>query len=166
MTSTLRLSESEERERGVRESGPTWSAALLAERIFDSARCFSLPSKKIQLRASGTASFLNPTRPDERYFDILFICTQIPFIYFISSLERVMPSINMKLEMLTLIACEVDTEVFTSDKMQVWFHNIACFPLLHSCWFCVCCLLSALLPAAYSSCFMRLVRSSAADFSQ
>ncbi|KTF78452.1 hypothetical protein cypCar_00010700 [Cyprinus carpio] len=30
-----------------------------------------------------------------------------------------MPSINMKLEMLTLIACDVDTEVFTSDKMQV-----------------------------------------------
>jgi len=25
----------------------------------------------------------------------------------------------MKLEMLTLIACDVDTEVFTSDKMQV-----------------------------------------------
>lgn len=30
-----------------------------------------------------------------------------------------MPSINMKLEMVTIIACEVDTEVFTSDKMQV-----------------------------------------------
>ena len=32
-----------------------------------------------------------------------------------------MPSINMKLEMVTLIACDVDTEVFTSDKMQVLF---------------------------------------------
>lgn len=32
-----------------------------------------------------------------------------------------MPSINMKLEMVTIIACEVDTEVFTSDKMQVRF---------------------------------------------
>lgn len=30
-----------------------------------------------------------------------------------------MPSINMKLEMVTIIACEVDAEVFTSDKMQV-----------------------------------------------
>lgn len=27
----------------------------------------------------------------------------------------------MKLEMVTIIACEVDTEVFTSDKMQVRF---------------------------------------------
>lgn len=33
--------------------------------------------------------------------------------------HRGMPSINMKLEMVTIIACEVDTEVFTSDKMQV-----------------------------------------------
>lgn len=32
-----------------------------------------------------------------------------------------MPSINMKLEMVTIIACEVDIEVFTSDKMQVRF---------------------------------------------
>jgi len=30
-----------------------------------------------------------------------------------------MPSINMKLEIVTIIACEVDIEVFTSDKMQV-----------------------------------------------
>lgn len=35
-----------------------------------------------------------------------------------------MPSINMKLEMVTIIACEVDTEVFTSDKMQVWSSQI------------------------------------------
>ncbi|KAJ8287441.1 hypothetical protein COCON_G00001000 [Conger conger] len=35
-----------------------------------------------------------------------------------------MPSINMKLEMLTLIACEVDTEVFTSDKMQERFEAL------------------------------------------
>lgn len=30
-----------------------------------------------------------------------------------------MPSIDMKLELVTLIACDVDAEVFTSDKMQV-----------------------------------------------
>ncbi|KAG1971649.1 calcipressin-3 isoform X1 [Pimephales promelas] len=35
-----------------------------------------------------------------------------------------MPSINMKLEMLTLIACDVDTEVFTSDKMQERFEAL------------------------------------------
>ncbi|GAA6070852.1 calcipressin-3 isoform X2, partial [Tachysurus ichikawai] len=29
-----------------------------------------------------------------------------------------MPSIDMKLELVTLIACDVDNEVFTSDKMQ------------------------------------------------
>ncbi|XP_056446746.1 calcipressin-3 [Gadus chalcogrammus] len=35
-----------------------------------------------------------------------------------------MPSINMKLEMVTIIACEVDTEVFTSDKMQERFEAL------------------------------------------
>nr|XP_023698288.1 calcipressin-3 isoform X2 [Paramormyrops kingsleyae] len=35
-----------------------------------------------------------------------------------------MPSINMKLEMLTLIACEVDAEVFTSPKMQERFEAL------------------------------------------
>ncbi|KAF7658732.1 hypothetical protein LDENG_00008600 [Lucifuga dentata] len=35
-----------------------------------------------------------------------------------------MPSINMKLEMVTIIACEVDTEVFTSDKMQERFEAV------------------------------------------
>ncbi|XP_012692180.1 calcipressin-3 [Clupea harengus] len=35
-----------------------------------------------------------------------------------------MPSINMKLEMVTLIACDVDTEVFTSDKMQERFEAL------------------------------------------
>nr|XP_046163916.1 calcipressin-3-like isoform X5 [Oncorhynchus gorbuscha] len=34
-------------------------------------------------------------------------------------LRKGMPSINMKLEMVTIIACEVDTEVFTSDKLQI-----------------------------------------------
>lgn len=36
-----------------------------------------------------------------------------------SQLRKGMPSINMKLEMVTIIACEVETEVFTSDKLQV-----------------------------------------------
>ncbi|XP_043998010.1 calcipressin-3 isoform X2 [Gambusia affinis] len=35
-----------------------------------------------------------------------------------------MPSINMKLEMVTIIACEVDIEVFTSDKMQERFEAL------------------------------------------
>ncbi|XP_007239995.1 calcipressin-3 isoform X2 [Astyanax mexicanus] len=35
-----------------------------------------------------------------------------------------MPSINMKLEMVTLIACEVEAEVFTSDKMQERFESL------------------------------------------
>ncbi|XP_064811892.1 calcipressin-2-like [Oncorhynchus masou masou] len=35
-----------------------------------------------------------------------------------------MPSINMKLEMVTIIACEVDTDVFTSDKMQERFEAL------------------------------------------
>ncbi|XP_029972866.1 calcipressin-3 isoform X1 [Salarias fasciatus] len=35
-----------------------------------------------------------------------------------------MPSINMKLEMVTIIACEVDSEVFTSDKMQERFEAL------------------------------------------
>ncbi|KAG5285266.1 hypothetical protein AALO_G00001390 [Alosa alosa] len=35
-----------------------------------------------------------------------------------------MPSINMKLEMVTLIACDVDIEVFTSDKMQERFEAL------------------------------------------
>lgn len=35
-----------------------------------------------------------------------------------------MPSINMKLEMVTIIACEVDTEVFTSDKIQERFEAL------------------------------------------
>ncbi|MEQ2316068.1 hypothetical protein AMECASPLE_028918 [Ameca splendens] len=41
-----------------------------------------------------------------------------------------MPSINMKLEMVTIIACEVDTEVFTSDKMQtrIFINGIRSFP--------------------------------------
>ncbi|KAM8833289.1 calcipressin-3 isoform 2-T2 [Synchiropus picturatus] len=38
--------------------------------------------------------------------------------------ERGMPSINMKLEMVTIIACEVDTEVFTSDKMKERFEAL------------------------------------------
>lgn len=46
--------------------------------------------------------------------------TFTPFPFF-SQPRRGMPSINMKLEMVTIIACEVDTEVFTSDKMQVRF---------------------------------------------
>uniref|UniRef100_A0AAY4AAA8 Regulator of calcineurin 3 n=2 Tax=Denticeps clupeoides TaxID=299321 RepID=A0AAY4AAA8_9TELE len=35
-----------------------------------------------------------------------------------------MPSINMKLEMVTLIACDVDAEVFTCDKMQERFEAL------------------------------------------
>ncbi|KAM6973717.1 calcipressin-3 [Aplochiton taeniatus] len=35
-----------------------------------------------------------------------------------------MPSINMKLEMVTIIACEVDIEVFTSDKLQERFEAL------------------------------------------
>ncbi|KAI4803731.1 hypothetical protein KUCAC02_025380, partial [Chaenocephalus aceratus] len=35
-----------------------------------------------------------------------------------------MPSINMKLEMVTIIACEVDIEVFTSDKIQERFEAL------------------------------------------
>ncbi|CAM4645941.1 unnamed protein product [Leuciscus chuanchicus] len=46
----------------------------------------------------------------------LFICLQ--------AAKEGMPSINMKLEMLTLIACDVDTEVFTSDKMQERFEAL------------------------------------------
>ncbi|XP_043119221.1 calcipressin-3 isoform X1 [Puntigrus tetrazona] len=46
----------------------------------------------------------------------LFICLQ--------ATKEGMPSINMKLEMLTLIACDVDTEVFTSDKMQERFEAL------------------------------------------
>ncbi|XP_021430455.2 calcipressin-2 isoform X1 [Oncorhynchus mykiss] len=39
-------------------------------------------------------------------------------------LRKGMPSINMKLEMVTIIACEVDTEVFTSDKLQERFEAL------------------------------------------
>lgn len=49
-----------------------------------------------------------------------------------------MPSINMKLEMVTIIACEVDIEVFTSDKMQVRFTHKKC-TLKWSLLFAVCC---------------------------
>ncbi|KAF7704757.1 calcipressin-3 [Silurus meridionalis] len=35
-----------------------------------------------------------------------------------------MPSIEMKLELVTLIACDVDAEVFTSDKMQERFESL------------------------------------------
>ncbi|XP_029114612.1 calcipressin-3 [Scleropages formosus] len=35
-----------------------------------------------------------------------------------------MPSINMKLEMRSLVACEVDAEVFTSPKMQERFESL------------------------------------------
>ncbi|TSU37073.1 Calcipressin-2 [Bagarius yarrelli] len=35
-----------------------------------------------------------------------------------------MPSIDMKLELVTLIACDVDAEVFTSDKMQERFESL------------------------------------------
>uniref|UniRef100_W5M4J9 Regulator of calcineurin 3 n=1 Tax=Lepisosteus oculatus TaxID=7918 RepID=W5M4J9_LEPOC len=35
-----------------------------------------------------------------------------------------MPSLNMKLEVLAVIACEVDSEVFTSDKMQERFEAL------------------------------------------
>lgn len=50
-----------------------------------------------------------------------------------------MPSINMKLEMVTIIACEVDIEVFTSDKMQVRFTHKKCtlkWSLLFAVWLC------------------------------
>ncbi|XP_034051066.1 calcipressin-3 isoform X1 [Thalassophryne amazonica] len=40
------------------------------------------------------------------------------------SKRKGMPSINMKLEMVTIIACEVDAEVFTSDKMQERFEAL------------------------------------------
>ncbi|XP_074548925.1 calcipressin-3 isoform X1 [Halichoeres trimaculatus] len=42
----------------------------------------------------------------------------------LSQPRRGMPSINMKLEMVTIIACEVDTEVFTSDKLQERFEAL------------------------------------------
>ncbi|XP_041090083.1 calcipressin-3 isoform X2 [Polyodon spathula] len=35
-----------------------------------------------------------------------------------------MPALNMKLELLTLIACEIDMEVFTSDNMQERFEAL------------------------------------------
>ncbi|XP_062863311.1 calcipressin-3 [Trichomycterus rosablanca] len=35
-----------------------------------------------------------------------------------------MPSIDMKLELVTLIACDVDAEVFTSDKLQERFEAL------------------------------------------
>ncbi|XP_039595639.1 calcipressin-3 isoform X2 [Polypterus senegalus] len=39
-------------------------------------------------------------------------------------LPRGMPALNMKFQLLTLIACEVDSEVFTNDKMQERFEAL------------------------------------------
>eukprot|EP00064_Thunnus_orientalis_P016898 superscaffoldBa00003453_g16971 len=53
----------------------------------------------------------------------LFACS-VHEAVFEEDAHRGMPSINMKLEMVTIIACEVDTEVFTSDKMQERFEAL------------------------------------------
>lgn len=65
---------------------------------------------------SGTDPPL-PAEKTETFYSLtyFFFYPQLP----LQPKQRVMPSINMKLEMVTIIACEVDTEVFTSDKMQV-----------------------------------------------
>lgn len=108
-----------------RRTGPRWQAALLPERILYSARRVSASRVSEPRKIHSWDCVVSELTEIRRNIYLYF--TQIHFVYFYLLLRKGMPSINMKLEMLTLIACEVDTEVFTSDKMQVRFHNIACF---------------------------------------
>lgn len=109
----------------IGQCGWTWAAFMRSQ----SSISFRQPKSLSQylINTQKTLSLREPhiyNRKSEREKKgnkipiFLFICLQ--------AAKEGMPSINMKLEMLTLIACDVDTEVFTSDKMQVlqvylWF---------------------------------------------
>lgn len=74
----------------------------------------------------ATRSGTDPPHPAEKtetFYSHTYLFLLLFFFFYpqlpLQPKQRVMPSINMKLEMVTIIACEVDTEVFTSDKMQV-----------------------------------------------
>lgn len=114
----------------------TLSSAVVQRGVQQQLSQLRAPSRSRQSFALSTSTFWRKKPPDA--FSALLLerkrKTFNLFLFFKKKTpqpHKGMPSINMKLEMVTIIACEVDTEVFTSDKMQVrlcprWFVPLCC----------------------------------------